>query len=435
LWQPSDPTQRLDVEWWKYQEEVVVMKVLVFGGSGAIGTAVAWDLAQHSEVKAIGIVGRRKDSLEQTKEFIGSDKVIPQPLDILNREETKTLMGLYDVGVIALPDRRTSYNLIHSAVEAGLHVVDMLEEYHRRPDAYETEGLMLPEGMSLNEYGDWIHETAIKNGVTFVDGMGFAPGLSNVTTGEGIRKLDQVETAVARVGGIPSKEAAQKHPLRYMITWAFEHVLREYVVKLNVLKGGKVVEVPALIDRERFLFDKFGVDEELECAVTPGMPSFIFTRSELKEFAEKTIRWPGHFDGVDTLKECGLLDLGLVDFAGQKIVPREFLLSMITPRLKPEEGDTDVCVMFNSVVGKKDGKKTRIDYYMWDVADTELGFSAMQRVTGFPCAIAAVMIGKGAIQEKGIVPPEDCIKGNLYDEFMDELAKRNINILEVVSEA
>ncbi len=410
------------------------MKVLVFGGSGGIGTAVAWDLAQDSRVKAIGIVGRRKDSLEQTKEFIGSDKVIPQPLDILNREETKKLMGLYDVGVIALPDRRTSYNLIHSAVEAGLHVVDMLEEYHRRPDAYETEGLMLPEDMSLNEYGDWIHETAIKNGVTFVDGMGFAPGLSNVTTGEGIRKLDQAETAVARVGGIPSKEAAQKHPLRYMITWAFEHVLREYMVKLNVLKGGKVVEVPALIDRERFRFDKFGVDEELECAVTPGMPSFIFTRTELKEFAEKTVRWPGHFDGVDTLKECGLLDLGPVDFEGQKIVPREFLLSMITPRLQPEQGDTDVCVMWNSVVGKKDGKKTRIDYYMWDVADTELGFSAMQRVTGFPCAIAAVMIGKGAIQEKGIVPPEDCIKGDLYDEFVDELAKRNINILEETSE-
>jgi len=410
------------------------MKVLVFGGSGGIGKAVAWHLAQDSEVKAIGIVGRRKDSLEQTKEWIGSDKVIPQPLDILNREETKSLMGLYDVGVIALPDRRTSYNLIHSAVEAGLHVVDMLEEYHRRPDAYETEGLMLPEGKNLNEYGDWIHETAIKNGVTFVDGMGFAPGLSNVTVGEGIRKLDEVERAVARVGGIPSKEAAQKHPLRYMITWAFDHVLREYMVKLNVLKGGEVVEVDALIDRERFRFDKFGVDEELECAVTPGMPSFIFTRTELKEFAEKTVRWPGHFDGVDTLKECGLLDLGPVEFEGKKIVPREFLLSMITPRLQGEEGETDVCVMWNSVVGKKDGKKTRIDYYMWDVADTELGFSAMQRVTGFPCAIAAVLVGKGAIQEKGIVPPEDCIKGDVYDEFLAELAKRNINILEETSE-
>jgi len=411
------------------------MKVLVFGGSGGIGSAVAYDLAQDDEVKAVGIVGRRKEALERTKERIGSDKVIPQPLDILNRDEIKTLMGLYDVGVIALPDRRTSYGLIHSAVEVGLNVIDMLEEYHYRPDAYETEGLMLPEGMSLNEYGDWIHETAIKNGVTFVDGMGFAPGLSNVTVGEGIRKLDEAETAVARVGGIPSKEAAQRHPLRYMITWAFEHVLREYMVQLNVIKGGEVVEVDALIDRERFMFDKFGKNEELECAVTPGMPSFIFTRPELKEFAEKTVRWPGHFDGVDTLKECGLLDLDAVDFEGNTIVPREFLLSMITPRLKPEEGETDVCVMWNTVTGTKDGKKVQVSYHMWDEADTELGFSSMQRVTGFPCAITARFIGRGDITEKGIVAPEDAIKGDLYDEFMAELAKRNINISEEVTKA
>lgn len=409
------------------------MKVLIFGGSGAIGSAVAWDLAKQSEVKAIGIVGRRKEALEKTKKWIGSDKVIPQPLDIFNREETKKLMRLYDVGVIALPDRATSYSLIHSAVEAGLDIIDMLEEYHRRPDAYETEGLQLPEGVSLNEYGDWLHDTAIQNDVTFVDGMGFAPGLSNVTVGEGIRKLDKAETVVARVGGIPSKEAAQNHPLRYMITWAFEHVLREYMVKLNVVKNGKVVEVDSLIDRERFGFTKFGKDEELVCAVTPGMPSFIYSRSELKEFAEKTVRWPGHFAGVDTLKECGLLDLTPADFQGGKIVPREFLLSLITPRLQPLEGETDVCVMYNTITGTKDGKKTRIEYYMWDEADKETGLSSMSRVTGFPTAITAVLLGRGEIKQKGIVPPEDCIAGEVYDKFMVELEKRNVRILEEIT--
>jgi lysine 6-dehydrogenase len=409
------------------------VKVLIFGGSGAIGSAVAWDLAKQSEVKAIGIVGRRKEALEKTKKWIGSDKVIPQPLDIFNREETKKLMRLYDVGVIALPDRATSYSLIHSAVEAGLDIIDMLEEYHRRPDAYETEGLQLPEGVSLNEYGDWLHDTAIQNDVTFVDGMGFAPGLSNVTVGEGIRKLDKAETVVARVGGIPSKEAAQNHPLRYMITWAFEHVLREYMVKLNVVKNGKVVEVDSLIDRERFGFTKFGKDEELVCAVTPGMPSFIYSRSELKEFAEKTVRWPGHFAGVDTLKECGLLDLTPADFQGGKIVPREFLLSLITPRLQPLEGETDVCVMYNTITGTKDGKKTRIEYYMWDEADKETGLSSMSRVTGFPTAITAVLLGRGEIKQKGIVPPEDCIAGEVYDKFMVELEKRNVRILEEIT--
>jgi lysine 6-dehydrogenase len=407
------------------------MKALVFGGTGKVGAAVALDLAKDKDIKTVGIVGRRKDALEKTKKWIGSEKVIPHVLDIADESATKKLMKEYDVGAMALPDRRTSYKVVKCAVEAGLDIVDMLEEYHRRPDAYETEGLEVPKGMSLDGYGDWIHETAIKNNVTFVDGMGFAPGLSNVTLGEGIRKLDTSEIAIARVGGIPSKEAAHKHPLRYMITWAFDHVLREYMIKVKVIKNGKIVEVDASTDRERFKFNQLGKDEELECAITPGMPSFIFTRTQLKEFAEKTVRWPGHWQGVQTLKECGLLDLTPVELKGAKVVPRELLLSLITPKLQPLEGDTDVCVMYNTLTGKKGGKNVKIEYFMWDEADTKNGISSMARVTGFPVAITAKLLASKKIKEKGIVPPEDCIKGELYAEFMEELRKRNINILEV----
>jgi len=407
------------------------MKALVFGGSGKIGSAVAWDLAKDKQVDTIGITGRRKDALKETKKWIGSDKVVPHVLDVNDKESAIKLMKQYDVGAIALPDRKTSYKVAHFAIEAGLNIVDMLEEYHRRPDAYETEGLEIPEGMTLDEYGDWLHNTAIANGVTFVDGMGFAPGLSNVTVGEAIRKVDSAESAIARVGGIPAKEFAQKHPLRYMITWAFDHVLREYMIKLKVVKDGKVVEVPAIGDRETFQFTKFGKDEEMQCAVTPGMPSFIFSRPELKEFAEKTVRWPGHWPGVDTLKECGLLDIEPQEFKGTKIVPREFLLSLITPKLQANDGETDVCVMFNTTTGTKDGKKVKIEHFMWDEADKENGISSMMRVTGFPVAITAKLIMEGLIQEKGIVPPEDCIKGKVYDRFIEELKKRNIEILEV----
>jgi len=407
------------------------MKALVFGGSGKIGSAVAWDLAKDKQVETIGITGRRKDALEKTKKWIGSDKVVPHVLDVNDKERAIKLMKQYDVGALAMPDRKTSYKVAHFAIEAGLNIVDMLEEYHRRPDAYETEGLEVPEGMTLDEYGDWLHNTAIANGVTFIDGMGFAPGLSNVTVGEAIRKVDSAESAIARVGGIPAKEFAQKHPLRYMITWAFDHVLREYMIKLKVVKDGKVVEVPAIGDRETFQFTKFGKDEELQCAVTPGMPSFIFSRPELKEFAEKTVRWPGHWPGVDTLKECGLLDIEPQDFKGTKIVPREFLLSLITPKLQAKDGETDVCVMYNTTTGTKDGKKVKIEHFMWDEADKENGISSMMRVTGFPVAITAKLLMEGLIQEKGIVPPEDCIKGKVYDRFIEELRKRNIEILEV----
>lgn len=179
------------------------MKVLIFGGSGKIGTAVAWDLAQDKEVEAIGIVGRNQETLEQTKNWVGNEKVIPHVLDINRKEETMALMKKYDAGAIVLPDRKTSYKVVHYAVEAGLNIVDALEEFHRTPDPYEVEGLEIPEGLTLEEYGEWLHRRALENGVTFVDGMGFAPGLSNITLGEGIRKLDVAENAVARVGGIP----------------------------------------------------------------------------------------------------------------------------------------------------------------------------------------------------------------------------------------
>lgn len=409
------------------------MKVLVFGGSGKIGSAVAWDLAKDNEIDTIAIVGRHQQTLEKTKVWIGSEKIKCHVLDISNKQDTIDLMKQYNVGVIAVPDRRRSYKLVESAIDAGLNIVDMLEEFHRTPDAYETEGLEIPPGMTIEEYGEWLHERALTSDITFVDGMGFAPGLSNVTLGEGIRKVDDAHKVIARVGGIPSKEAATRHPLRYMITWTFEHVLREYMIKLKVIKDGKVVEIDAGTDCEKFRFTKFGKDEELECAITPGMPSFLFTRPNLKEFAEKTVRWPGHWGGIQTLKECGLLNLEPVEFKGVKISPREFFLSIITPKLQPLEGETDVCVMYNTLIGKKNGKDIKIEYFMWDEADTKNNISAMMRVTGFSVAITTKILLKGEIKEKGIVAPEDCITGAIYTEFMEELKKRNINILEVIT--
>jgi saccharopine dehydrogenase-like NADP-dependent oxidoreductase len=406
------------------------MKAVVFGGSGKIGTAVAWDLVRRDDVETVGLVGRRRAALQKTAASLKSKKLKVHSLDIRDKRATMKLMKSYNVGIIALPDRLTSYRLVDAAVHAGHHVVDMLEEYHRRPDAYEVEGLKLPRRMSLDEYGDFLHETAIENEVTFLDGIGFAPGISNITVGEAIRKLDTVETAVARVGGIPSKQAAVNHPLRYMITWAFRHVLREYMIKVKVKKEGKIVEVDATSDRETFRFNRLGVDEELQCAITPGMPSLIYSRPQLRDFAEKTIRWPTHWASVDTLKECGLLGLEPVQHGKAMVVPREFLLRLIEPRLQQRKGETDVCVMYNTVIGNRGGRKVRIEYFMWDVADTTNGLSSMARVTGFPSAIGAYLIGKGLITKRGIVPPEDCIEGEAYRVFMEEISKRGITILE-----
>jgi len=45
-------------------------------------------------------------------------------------------------------------------------------------------------------------------------------------------------------------------------------------------------------------------------------------------------------------------------------------------------------------------------------------------------AIAARFLAQGKIKAKGIVAPENAISGSLYEEFIAELKKRNISILE-----
>ncbi len=403
------------------------MKALVLGGTGRIGSAVARDLARYGGVEEVGIAGRSSSSLQKTQEWIASERVVSHLIDISDPRESRKLMQYYDIGIIALPDRKSSYRAVETAIGAGLDTVDILEEYHRRPDPHEKEGMAAPAGMSLDEYGESLHRKAIDCGVALLDGMGFAPGLANITLGEGIRKVG-AKRVVARVGGIPNRESAARHPLQYMITWSFDHVLREYMVRVRVLDHGLVSEVEATTGRESFRFRECGMDEELECAITPGMPSFLYTHSHLESFSEKTIRWPGHWQAIDTLKGCGLLDIARINYSGQSVSPRDFFLKLIEPKLRPLPGDEDVCVMWNSAWGREE----RADYFMWTGADSKNGISAMARVTGSAAAIAARLLDQGRIKEKGIVAPEEAFMDGAYSDLMLELKRRDINIVEKI---
>ncbi len=101
------------------------MKVFVFGGSGKMGFAVAWDLAKNSkvgEVGIIGITGRRENTLERIKKWLNSDKIVLYIIDVNNRKETMKVMENYDVGAIDLLDRKSSYKVADIAIDTGLNI-------------------------------------------------------------------------------------------------------------------------------------------------------------------------------------------------------------------------------------------------------------------------------------------------------------------------
>ncbi len=401
------------------------MKALIIG-SGKQAVGVAWYLVNHTDFEEIGLYSRSQGPMDNMIDFVGGERVKKHIGNVFDPETLKEVMQDYDVGINTLPDRKTSYRTIELAADVGLNMVDILEEYHRRPDPYEMEGMELPPGITVEGYGEELHERYQKKGIMLLDGMGFAPGITNFTLGEALREMDTPKTAIARCGGIPDEGSAERHPLKYMITWSFDHVLREYNIKSGAIKDGKRVELEALSLHERFRFDKFGKDVELECAVTPGMPSFPYTHPELEDTYEKTIRWPGHYDTIKEFKKCGLLDVEPIEVNGNLVVPREFLSQVITPRLQPFENDRDCCVMWNTAQGIMKGEDITTDIYMW--VEEKNGLRAMQQTTGFPAAIGAEMLAKGELKGNGIIPPEDCIKGSLYLDMIKKLEAVGVTI-------
>ena len=148
-------------------------------------------------------------------------------------------------------------------------------------------------------------------------------------------------------------------------------------------------------------------------------------KDKIPNMVEKTIRWPGNLERVTILAECGLLSDKAVKVDGVETTPRHFNSLVMTPLL--ELGDErDVTLLRVEAVGEKDHQKIKLRYDMIDRYDEQKKISSLGRTTGYPCCAAALMIGRGHITAKGVVPPEIAIRGEQFREFEAEMNKRNI---------
>lgn len=408
------------------------MKLLVIG-SGKMGSAIAWNLCLHTEVNTVGLVDAYEPCLKKTAAWINSPKIKTHHIPDGDRDGLMELMQSYDVSVAALPEIRQGNELIEDAITAGINLVDIHAEYHRRPNELYLEGLNIPEGVSPESYGEQLHRRAVEKGIILLGCMGYAPGLSNLTIGHGIAAMDRADTAIARAGGIPAPEVADNYPLKYMVTWCWDQTLDCVLDDTRLVKDGKIQDVPPLSEYEQFRFQHFGKDFQMEAFIAPGMESLVYTRPDLKNCYEKTIRWPGYVDAMASMKACGLFDTAPVSYNQTQIIPKDFCARVMEPKLLAKKQDPDISIMWNTVIGQTHGKPARRDYYMWVDADMKNSITSMGVATGFPAAETAVMMAQGAFSKKGILAPEDAFNDTTYHQLLKNLEPRGIVIEEVIS--
>ena len=381
------------------------MKILLLGGVGLMGPAIAKDLVKGDVVDHLVVADIAKDKLLQLEKEVNKKNLTTTIVDVRDQEELVSYIKKegFDCVINSLP-HAFSVSSIKAGIAAGVDVVDL---------AFEPPQLELDDA-------------AKKAGVTVVPACGMDPGITNVLTGIGVSMLDTAEEIHIIAGGIPDKPYP---PLDHKILFRLESLWMEYIEPSLAIRKGKKVQLETLSEIETAEFPGVGT---LEAAITPTLASMPYTITGVKEMDCKCPRWPGHYDKIKAFIKCGLLSTAPVQVNDTRVVPQDFLSTLLSPVMDLGDGK-DITVIRVMVSGMKDEKYTFIQFDITDYYNETEQITSVARTTGYPASIVAQMIGRGEITEKGVLFPEQVITPKLFSIFSDELAKRNITIQETIT--
>jgi lysine 6-dehydrogenase len=379
------------------------MRMLVLG-AGLQGSACTYDLLQNPDVSQVRLADVHLDHLPEFLKPYSGPRLIPTVLDVRDREALLAVMRESDAVMSAIP-YYFNLALAECAVEAGVHFCDL---------GGNTEIVFQQKELAPG---------AVERGITIVPDCGVAPGMVNILAEYGIRQLESVRAVRIYVGGLPQDP---EPPLNYQVVYSLEGVLDYYTTLSWVLRDGRRTQVTALSEREPIEFP--APVGTLEAFHTAGGLSTMAFRYEGKvpEMEYKTLRYPGHAEIVEAIRELGLLDLEPVEVKGVRVVPRDVFLTLAGPRLTKPEG-RDLLALRVIVEGTKDGRPAERRYDLVDRYDEVHGISAMMRTTGYSLSITGQMQARGEVGPPGVWTPDECMPAEAY---IAALRARGIDLRE-----
>jgi len=375
------------------------MRILVLGGTGAMGSETTKDLVNTSDFSEI-VVG--DIAVERAKKFVsqlGDDRLSVVKVDASNVDELATTMKRADIVACALPFR-FDYNVTKACTEAGINGIDL----------------------SAEESQFALDEEAKRVGITYVAGCGATPGTTNLMAKYGISRLDRAEDV--QIAFAAFRCTAIAPGLLYTTFWEFNPAVEERVyydngefVRVNPFEGAKTVEFHEQIGRQEVVY----VPHE----ETRTLPK---TFPELKKVEVRGCFPPATMDLVKLMVKYNFYQTQPIDVNGKKVKPMDFMFNFFLQNPEAKKNPVWAYGLIVEVIGQKGGKPAKITLKNNHPAMDEWGGkSAYGKNVGIPLSIGAQMIAKGKVESKGVFPPEASLDPV---EFFDELSKRGIQIRE-----
>lgn len=371
------------------------MKMLVLG-AGRMGLGAVHDLLAQPDVTSVTIADAMGAKAQDIAARYG-DRVTAVEIDCNDDDAVVTLMAGH-ASAISCVNYWLNERLARAAIAAGTNFCDL----GGNNDVVDAELALDAQARAA--------------GVNVIPDCGLAPGMVAVLVAHGAQQFKALDEIHIRVGGLPQQP---KPPLDYQLVFSVEGLINEYIEPARVIRGGKVVTIDSMTEIESLEFPApFGTMEAFQ--TSGGTSTLVDTfLGKVRELDYKTIRYPGHCDKFKTMIDLGLCSSEPLTVDGVSVKPRRVLGDLLIRNLPHDEPDV-VLVRVEFV-----GEGRRLTYDIIDNYDPETGLSAMMRTTAFPASIVALMMARGQTTSKGALPQEKCIPP---DAFMDELAKRKIDV-------
>ncbi len=377
------------------------MKITVLG-AGAIGSAIACDLAHRPDVTHVQVCDARSGALRALKDIVQSPKLRTVRVDV--RDERALTPVLADSAcVVGSVGGAFNAKLAALAVGLGAHFCDLGGN-----EATVQQELAL-------------HDVAARRSRWIVPNCGLAPGLVNILVMQGIGRFDTVEAVTLRVGNIPIEA---EPPFFHRLGYATERLVTGYTDPVPVIRDGTLQHVEPLSGLETVSFPP--PTGELEAFYTAGKLSTLPRDLEgrVRRLDYKTLRHRGHAAAMRAVLALGFGEDKSVDVRTH-LTYRDLLVRRLRQHLGGEYRDAVIVRIL--IEGEREGEMGMLTYELVDRFDEESGFSAMQRCTAYPTAAIASVLAAGTVPGGGAAPPEHIIPA---EPFLATLAERGLRIEE-----
>lgn len=381
--------------------------IAVLGGAGAMGRIVVRDLAETAP-RGVDIVLADRD----LRGARGVTAALPRPVRVVATDAgnpVATARALSGASVI-INACHHDFNLrvMDAALSISCHYLDL-------------GGLFHVTRRQLLRHGEFK-----RAGLLALCGMGSAPGIVNVLARAGAARLERVDEIHVAVG-TSARTASDGAPL-LETSYSIQTVLDEASRPAAIFSGGALSFVPPLSDARPVDFPHPVGRQYPVCTLHSELATLprSFRRQGLRKATFRIAFPDGLAERLRFVHALGLTSTDPIVVRGATIVPREVLLELLSrqPRASNHGTRDEYEVLRVTLRGRRDGRTVQ------DVLDCHVpGFPAwnvgVDIDTGAPPSIVAQMIVDGAIEARGVLPPEQAVP---HEPFFRELKRRGMSI-------